>query len=102
MVICQLQWKGNWKMTNCIVHFPQGITKHNSSLEVNPLGQLFIKYYIMSGEPDLKDPARRGLDRLANNKADRSTIQKHRTDEHNEEYAKIYNRKERVQTEVAR
>ncbi len=40
--------------------------------------------------------------RLANSKADRSTIRKHRTDENSEDYAKIYNDDERIQTEVAR
>ncbi len=49
----------------------------------------------------------RGLDneesvRHANGKANRSTVQKHRTDEKNEEQAKVYNESERVQTEVAR
>ncbi len=49
----------------------------------------------MSGGEDLKDPARRGLDneesvRLANSKADRSKPQKHRTDEHNEEYVRRF------------
>ncbi len=39
---------------------------------------------------------------LASSTADRSTIQKHRTGENNEEYAMIYNKSERVQMEVAR
>ncbi len=47
----------------------------------------------------------RGLDneeslKHANGKSDRFTIQKHRTDENNEEWAKIYNESERVQTEL--
>ncbi len=49
----------------------------------------------------------RGLDnresvRHTYGKAGRSTIQNHRTDENNEEKAKIYNESKRVQTEVAR
>ncbi len=39
--------------------------------------------------------------RLAGNKADRSSLQKHRTNENNEEYANVYNKSERVPTEVA-